>query len=68
MLTILWTRSLSLFQQSWNKLGCNAQDDWCRVRTYFRHSHVFVCWKRYGRGYFYIAKIYSKANTKHEII
>ena len=30
-------RSLPLFQKPWIKLGCYAQDDWCRIRAYFEH-------------------------------
>ena len=44
---ILCFRSLSLLQQSWMKLGFNAEDDWCWVTVYFRYWYVFVYWKVY---------------------
>ena len=28
---------LSLFQFSWNKLGCNGKNEWCKIRKQIRH-------------------------------
>ena len=39
---ILQTRSISLFQFSWIKLGCNFKNNWNKIRTNFRHRQAFV--------------------------
>ena len=32
-----FTRSLSLFQFSWIKLGCDVKNDWREAKANFRH-------------------------------
>ena len=47
------------------KLGCNAQNDWNRIRTYSDiKMHLFIE-EGMGGGIPYNAKRYSKTNNKH---
>ena len=47
VLKILQTRSLSLFQLSWIKLGCDVKNEWYKIRTNFRHWYLLIYWTRF---------------------
>ena len=62
---ILQTRSLSLFQFSWIKLGSNGKNDWCGVKKISDFDMYLFIVKGLKGGFSYIAKRYSKANNKY---
>ena len=65
MLKILQTRSISLFQFSWNELECDVKNDWCEIRKKLDVDMYLFIEKGLRGGISYIAKRYAKANNKY---
>ena len=47
------------------KLECNSSNDKIWVLAYYRSLQVYILWKRYNWGIYYIFDRYSKANNKN---